>query len=379
MIRLNRIFGRKDPGPPVPQDDPATGVDARGFAGSMAGPDGAGPDSTIPLAEASLATRLHRAAAVRLAATAPVLPSQPPRPAPEPVTRTEDDWDADFEREGQTLPDSDFDPGPLTGLAGWPGDTPAAKPVIASPPQPVASIRDPGSPPTRPAQDPALAAAMAQRVAMAQQHLAAAQRPAPARVPVPAPVLSTASTVTDPDTALDLSALSPRDPGQATRRAGRVKTRLLGFDPGPGLDGDPIAAARAATPLAQPDHGYNRFPVGWIVVVRGPGKGAFFALFNGVSQIGRGDDQGIRLDFGDSSISRSNHAAVAYDDEQNAFFVGHGGKANMIRLNDRPVISTEPLHHHDLIRIGETTLRFVALCDDRFRWTKDQDGPPDRD
>jgi pSer/pThr/pTyr-binding forkhead associated (FHA) protein len=84
--------------------------------------------------------------------------------------------------------------------------------------------------------------------------------------------------------------------------------------------------------------------------------------------IGRGDDQVIRLDFGDNSISRNNHAAVAYDEEQNKFYIGHGGKSNIIRRNARPVLSTEELHHADLIRIGETTLRFVALCGSDFKW-----------
>ena len=40
----------------------------------------------------------------------------------------------------------------------------------------------------------------------------------------------------------------------------------------------------------------------------------------------------------------------------------------MVRLNGRPVLSTEELTHGDIIRIGETTLRFVALCGTDFTW-----------
>jgi hypothetical protein len=167
----------------------------------------------------------------------------------------------------------------------------------------------------------------------------------------------------------DLSEVALPDTGRGGRRVGRVKTRLLGFDHGQGLTVDPIEAAKAAVPAGQ-----CRFPMGWIVVTHGPGRGAFFPVFNGVSQIGRGEDQAIRLDFGDSSISRSNHAAIAYDDESNGFYLGHGGKTNIVRLNDRPVISTEPMQHHDQIRIGETTLMFVALCAEGFRWDKDEAG-----
>ena len=81
----------------------------------------------------------------------------------------------------------------------------------------------------------------------------------------------------------------------------------------------------------------------------------------------------MRLNFGDTSISRDNHAVVAYDDEQRKFFLGHGGKANLVRLNDMPVLATEPLADADLIRIGETTLRFVALCGPEFSWEDEAD------
>ncbi|NNL18463.1 MAG: FHA domain-containing protein, partial [Boseongicola sp.] len=80
-----------------------------------------------------------------------------------------------------------------------------------------------------------------------------------------------------------------------------------------------------------------------------------------------------RLDFGDTSISRNNHAAVAYDDEQGKFFLGHGGKSNLVRLNGKPVLSTEELADGDMVRIGETTLKFVALCGEDFTWASTED------
>ncbi len=151
--------------------------------------------------------------------------------------------------------------------------------------------------------------------------------------------------------------------GRVGRQAGRVKTRLLGFNAAQGAENDPFNPAQ--TRETAPN---SMYPVGWIVVVSGPGCGNAFTLFNGVSQIGRGEGQAVRLDFGDNSISRSNHAAVAYDGEQRAFFLGHGGKANLVRLDGNPVLSTEPLRSGALIRIGETTLRFVALCSQEFDW-----------
>ena len=239
-------------------------------------------------------------------------------------------------------------------------ETPAPKP-----PQTLAVPIARPEPPYVPDQAPQ-AKAVDDRAAMARRQLDAVQDQIEAGLKAPG------SAMQVPPVMFDVSA---SELGQTGRRVGRVKTRLLGFDPTPGLALDPIEAARATGPTSP----QNSFPVGWIVVTRGPGKGAHFALFNGVSQIGRGDDQAIKLDFGDGSISRSNHAAIAYDYETNGFFLGHGGKTNIVRLNDRPVISTETLATRDLIRIGETTLLFVALCGSAFQWSIDPTGPDDFD
>lgn len=158
--------------------------------------------------------------------------------------------------------------------------------------------------------------------------------------------------------------------GRAGRSAGRVKTRLLGFQAGDAGPRDVFeeSAAKAEKDSAPGVGAPTQFPAGWIVVIGGPGRGACFTLHPGVSQIGRGEDQAVRLDFGDTSISRNNHAAVAYDDEQGKFYLGHGGKSNLVRLNGKPVLSTEEMANGDEIRIGETALKFVALCGEDFTW-----------
>jgi pSer/pThr/pTyr-binding forkhead associated (FHA) protein len=123
--------------------------------------------------------------------------------------------------------------------------------------------------------------------------------------------------------------------------------------------------------------GRSQFPVGWIIVVEGPGRGNAFTLKGGVMQIGRGAGQGVQLDFGDTAISRENHAAVAFDDETGKFFLGHGGKSNLVRLNGAPVLSTEELSNRDRIRIGETTLMFIGLCNEEFIWTSGEGSDDD--
>ncbi len=163
----------------------------------------------------------------------------------------------------------------------------------------------------------------------------------------------------------------------AKPRVGRVKTRLLGFHKPGESNSDPIAAAAQKQGDAPAEvavvEAHTMFPVGWIMVMEGPGRGASFTLTAGVSKIGRGEDQAVRLDFGDNSISRDNHAAIAYDEEQRTFFIGHGGKANLVRLNDMPVLSTEALEDGDLVRIGETSLRFLALCGPEFAWEDEEE------
>ena len=164
------------------------------------------------------------------------------------------------------------------------------------------------------------------------------------------------------------SAAAARSPA----RSRRTKTRLIGFEKS---DGDVVDLFNdaATTPTAAPAK-RAKFPVGWIVVADGPGRGECFSLFTGMSQIGRGEDQAIQLDFGDNSISRTNHAAIVFDPQSQEFLLGHGGKSNIVRLNDKPLISNETMKTGDIIRIGETVLRFVALCDKSFNWAEGATG-----
>lgn len=181
-----------------------------------------------------------------------------------------------------------------------------------------------------------------------------------APAPTPAPEVATPAPA-------EASAAAARSPA----RSRRTKTRLIGFEQSDGAVVDLFNDAPAAAPSKS-----VKFPVGWLVVSEGPGRGESFSLLAGMSQIGRGEDQAVQLDFGDNSISRTNHAAVVYDPASKEFLLGHGGKSNIVRLNDKPVISNESLKTGDTIRIGETVLRFVALCDSTFNWS---DGATEED
>lgn len=161
---------------------------------------------------------------------------------------------------------------------------------------------------------------------------------------------------------------------RATARQRRTKTRLIGFEKSDGNVVDAFGQMSAPAEAEEEPAIKVTFPVGWLLVVKGPGRGESFPLINGLSSIGRGGDQTVPLKFGDGAISRSGHAAIVYDGDKRSFTLGHGNKANIVRLNDQPLISNELLKNGDIIRIGETTLRLVTLCGDDFDWSDFDDG-----
>jgi hypothetical protein len=166
-----------------------------------------------------------------------------------------------------------------------------------------------------------------------------------------------------------LESAATADPASRKRRrpASSNKTRLMGFDTSDGRVVDLFDESKS-TEVTQ----RIQFPVAIVMVVQGPGKGEAFALQSGMSQIGRGDDQAIQLDFGDMAVSRTNHAAIVYDPKDHSFLLGHGGKSNIVRLNGQPVVATSALSNGDEIEIGETVMRFVAICSDDFHWAEEE-------
>lgn len=293
----------------------------------------------------------------------------------DPVPEIEAFDETDMGREAIDAPDEDadvpMDEDPFAKLrASDQFDAPVRKSV--SPMRRMAETAPAEAPKAAPTDDPAPQAAEQTAPAPLQQDSPAApQRVTPETVQPVTPAARDAAAVPD-TTVAELDALKPAvdvtaEPvampapakGRGSARSGRVKTRLLGFSAG-GIEGVDPFEKKPSTPA--------EFPVGWLVVVSDMGRGASFPLFDGVSKVGRGVDQTVSLNFGDNSISRDNHVAVAYDAEQNKFFIGHSGKTNLVRVNNVPLLSTEELKSKDLIRLGETTLRFMAFCADDFSW-----------
>ena len=142
-----------------------------------------------------------------------------------------------------------------------------------------------------------------------------------------------------------------REPGGGTAPAGRV---------GPGR--------AAPDPMADP-------PVGWLVIVAGPGKGNVATLGTGVNFIGRDRKSRVCLDYGDFTISSEEHAESVYEPRKRKFYVHKGRGTNLTYVDDEVVLEPrelEPLAH---VQMGHTVLRFVPLCGPGFSW---EDEPDDR-
>jgi len=151
------------------------------------------------------------------------------------------------------------------------------------------------------------------------------------------------------------------------RRKARNKTRILGFTP-QDTSVNSLLSDNGGADTAVVKNIVSMNPTGWLVIVSGAGRGACFPLFSGMASIGRSADQMISLDFGDTAISRENHASIAYDPTEHIFYFGHGGKSNLVRMNGKPVLSTEVAKDGDEFLIGETTLRLKTFCGPDFNW-----------
>lgn len=163
------------------------------------------------------------------------------------------------------------------------------------------------------------------------------------------------SLFADAPAAQDERAESPTKPINREDREG--KTRILSPHRPPAAEDRPAAK----DPMADP-------PVGWLVVVRGPGKGNVLTLGNGMNAIGRGRSSRVRLDFGDGNVSRANHARIAYEPRERRWLLSHGDGANLTYLNGEAVMAPVEIASGAEIQLGETTLRFQAFCSPEFDW-----------
>jgi len=111
--------------------------------------------------------------------------------------------------------------------------------------------------------------------------------------------------------------------------------------------------------------------VAWLVVIGGPGLGAFRPLFTGNNTVGRATTNRVPIDFGDDSISSQEQAYVRYDASDREFlFVPNLSKTNVVSINDQKPTSAVRLRPMDVITMGQTQLVFVPFCGEDFDWSE---------
>ena len=110
--------------------------------------------------------------------------------------------------------------------------------------------------------------------------------------------------------------------------------------------------------------------VGWVVVIGGKGKGQAISLVTGVNSIGRDVDQRVALNFGDEKISRKQHALITYEPNAHVFYLQNGMGSNLTYLDSNTNVVLQPtlLQSGQCILLGDTTLKFIALCGADFDW-----------
>ena len=154
--------------------------------------------------------------------------------------------------------------------------------------------------------------------------------------------------------------------GAAPQGADAQATRVVG----PRRSGKTLAAGRAddSDPMTDP-------PVGWLVVIRGPGKGTVLTLGNGLNMVGRSAQMRVCIDFGDANISRTNHARIVYEPRERKYLLMHGEGTNLTYLNGELVMGPVSLESGGEIQFGDaTTVRFQAFCGKDFDWPDVDDG-----
>lgn len=111
--------------------------------------------------------------------------------------------------------------------------------------------------------------------------------------------------------------------------------------------------------------------VGWLVVIGGPGLGAFRPVFEGNNTVGRSRSQRIPIDFGDEAISNEEQAYIRYDSGDRKFMlVPNMAKTNIVSVNDKKPTTAVELAPMDLITMGRTQLCFVPFCGSEFDWAE---------
>ena len=152
--------------------------------------------------------------------------------------------------------------------------------------------------------------------------------------------------------------------GDDGARGGDDRTRLYKADTPPADQGAPAGAPAGPAPSA--GRASDDPVVGWLVVIKGPGKGRSLEIGVGANSIGRDSRQKLRVDFGDKHVSRDKHAILIYEPKTRKYFIQNGDTRNLTYIGAGLVLNPTELHGGEVIVIGETHLSFVPFDETRY-------------
>jgi hypothetical protein len=161
---------------------------------------------------------------------------------------------------------------------------------------------------------------------------------------------------------------SGRPPLPSSSGADEGKTVLFRPPPKGGAASEGAASSSAA-PSPGGANASKDPVVGWLVVMKGPGRGNSVQLGYGWNSIGRDTSQRVCLDYGDSQITRLNHAKILYDPRGRKFSLTLGEGTNPTYVRGEALLAPTELQSGDQIQIGDTELLFVGLCGPNFDWS----------
>ena len=111
--------------------------------------------------------------------------------------------------------------------------------------------------------------------------------------------------------------------------------------------------------------------VGWLVCVEGSHYGKGLPLTFGNNFIGRDTSVDKNMNvclYGDLSVSRDQHAVIAYEPLKREFYASPGKSHELFYLNGSVVLQTVQLKDRDVLTIGKNKLVFVRFCDENYGW-----------
>lgn len=107
----------------------------------------------------------------------------------------------------------------------------------------------------------------------------------------------------------------------------------------------------------------------WLVCIEGPSKGQDYRIHAEYNYIGRSSKMDICIQ-GDPTISRENHAIIAYDTLDGIFYFAPSGGGSIVRINGKAVLGSVELKPYDKLTIGQSVFSFVPFCGEQFEWSE---------